>query len=318
MKIAILDAKTLGNDIDLTPIKMLGETIVYDLTAPDEIEERIQDVDVVLTNKVQLGSNNLKYAKNLKMIGLFATGFNNIDLEYAKNHGIGVANVAGYSTKSVAQHTFALLFYLLEQLTFYDNYVKSKAYAKSDTFAYIERPFYEIAGKTWGIIGMGAIGQEVARIAEAFGAHIIYYSTSGNNNGMPYEQVDFETILKTSDILSIHAPLNENTKNLIGYKELVKMKKTAILMNLGRGSIIEEDELAKALNEELIRGVALDVLAREPIGEENPLYRVKDTSKWVVTPHIAWASVEARTTLVQEVAKNIAAFFKGENHNRLV
>lgn len=317
INIVILDAKTLGNDIDLEPIKALGHTVIYELTDSSEVEERIRHANVILTNKVILGEHNLHRASQLKMIGLFATGFNNIDLEYAKKRGIGVANVAGYSTRSVAQHTFAMLFQLLEQLSFYDAYVKSKAYVKNDTFAYIEKSFYEIAGKTWGIVGMGAIGQEVARIAHAFGAEVVYYSTSGKNNEMPFKQVDFETILKKSDILSIHAPLNEKTYGLIGYKEICKMKNTAILMNLGRGNIIEEEGLAKALNEQCIRGAALDVLAKEPISENNPLYTV-DCSKWLVTPHIGWASIEARTLLVEEVAENIRFFFKGEQRNRLV
>lgn len=317
MKICVLDAKTLGEDIDLEPIKQLGEVRVFDLTAPDEVAERIKDVDVVITNKIHLYEKNLKDAKALKLIALFATGFNNIDTEYAAKRGIGVVNVAGYSTKSVAQHTFALLFNLLEQLSFYDHYVKSKEYVASDTFGYIARPFYEIAGKTWGIIGMGGIGKEVARIAEAFGCNILYYSTSGHNKHTGYTCVDLESLLKQSDIISIHAPLNDQTRNLIGYDEIVKMKKSAILMNLGRGRIINEVDLAKALNEDAIRGVALDVLSKEPIDKENPLYSV-DPSKWIVTPHIAWASVEARRTLVKEVAQNIEAFFRGEVRNRIV
>lgn len=317
MKICILDAKTLGEDIDLEPIKQLGEVRVFDLTAPEEVAERIKDVDVVITNKIHLYEKNLKDAKALKLIALFATGFNNIDTEYAAQRGIGVVNVAGYSTKSVAQHTFALLFNLLEHLSFYDHYVKSKEYVTSDTFGYIARPFYEIAGKTWGIIGMGGIGKEVARIAEAFGCNIIYYSTSGRNKDTGYTCVDLETLLKQSDIISIHAPLNDQTRNLIGYDEMIKMKKSAILMNLGRGRIINESDLAKALNENAIRGVALDVLSKEPIDEANPLYSV-DPSKWIVTPHIAWASVEARRSLVKEVAQNIEAFFRGEVRNRIV
>lgn len=317
MKICVLDAKTLGDDIDLTPIQAMGEVMIYDLTQPHEVAERVKDAHVVVTNKVQLGKKQLKDAKELKLVALFATGFNNIDLEYMKDRGIGVVNVPGYSTKSVAQHTFALLFNLLEHLAFYDEYVKTKSYANSNTFAYIAKPFYEIAGKTWGIIGMGAIGKEVARIAEAFGVHIIYYSTSGNNGRAGYTCVDLDTLLKESDIISIHAPLNEKTQNLIGYKEMSKMKKSALLMNLGRGGIIEEVELARALKENLIRGAALDVLKVEPIEQEHPLYDV-DPSKWIVTPHIAWASVEARDNLIGEVAANIEAFFKGEMRNRIV
>ena len=317
MKIVILDAKTMGEDIDLGPIKTLGEVEIYPLTEKEDVAKRIQDAEVVITNKVVLRESNLKTATSLKLIALFATGFNNIDLDYAASRGIGVVNVAGYSTQSVAQHTFAMLFHLLEQLSFYDSYVKEKDYTKSDTFAYIARPFYELTNKTWGIIGMGGIGKEVARLAEAFGTKVIYYSTSGNNKEAGYPCVSLDTLLETSDIISIHAPLNDKTKNLIGCKELEKMKKTAILINVGRGKIIDEEALAKALKENLIRGAALDVLAKEPIEANHPFYQV-DPSKWFVTPHIAWSSVEARRTLVQEVVLNIQAFTRGEKRNRIV
>lgn len=317
MKIVILDAKTLGADIDLTPIKALGEVEIYPLTEPEQVQERIQNAHIIITNKVVLNESNLKDASCLKLIALFATGYNNIDLDYAKARDIGVVNVAGYSTKSVAQHTFAMMFHLLEQLSFYDNYVKEKSYAESDTFAYIARPFYELSGKTWGIIGMGAIGKEVARLAEAFEARVIYYSTSGNNQQAGYPCVDLETLLQTSDIISIHAPLNDKTMHLIGEKELGQMKKSSLLINVGRGNIIDEQALVLALKEDWIRGAALDVLAEEPIACDHPLYEV-DSSKWFVTPHIAWASVEARRYLIEEVVRNIEAFLKGEKRNRLV
>lgn len=318
MKICILDAQTLGADIDLAPLKACGEVVVYPLTSLEEIGERVSDVDVIVTNKVLLNEQTLKTAKNLKLIALTATGFNNIDLDYVKSKGIGVANVAGYSTKSVAQHTFAMLFNILEQLNFYDQYVKTKAYAESPTFAHIAKSFYEINHKTWGIIGMGDIGKEVARLAEAFGAKVMYYSTSGKNNSINYKRVSLEELLGESEIISIHAPLNEQTYNLIGYQEIAKMKPQAILMNLGRGGIINEKDLARALDENLIRGAALDVLEKEPIDKENPLYHVKDNSKWLVTPHIAWASFEARTLLIEEVALNIQYFQQGKQRGRVV
>ena len=317
MKICILDAKTLGADLSLEPINKCGEVTIYDLTSPENVAERIKDADVILTNKVVLNESNLKNAKNVKLIGLFATGYNNIDVAYAKSKNIGVCNVAGYSTDSVAQHTFAILFQILEQLSFYDHYVKSKAYAKSDTFAYIERPFYEVTGKVWGIIGMGAIGRKVAEIATCFGAKVIYYSTTGQNNSVSYTRVSLDEILSQSDILSIHAPLNATTHNLIGYTALEKMKESAILLNLGRGGIVNEEELAKGLEANLIRGAALDVLEKEPIDENNPLFNVTDASKWLVTPHIAWASVEARELLVEEVVENIQAFARGIQRNRV-
>ena len=318
MKLVILDAKTLGSDISLKPFYALGEVTVYDLTKPEEVPERIEDATVVITNKVPLNRTNLKDAKNLKLIALTATRYNNVDLEYVKENQIAVTNVGGYSTNSVVQHTFALLLNLLEQLSFYDDYVKSKTYAKSDTFAYLGRPFYEIHGKVWGIIGLGTIGKEVAKVAKAFGASVCYYSTSGKNRQEEYNPVSLEELLKRSDIVSIHAPLNEHTDNLLTYKEMKLMKSNAILLNLGRGKIVNEEDLARILDEDAIRGAALDVLEEEPINEENPLYTVGNKGKWLVTPHIAWGSVEARTLLVDEVVKNIIAFEKGEERNRIV
>ncbi|MGL4344365.1 MAG: D-2-hydroxyacid dehydrogenase [Cellulosilyticaceae bacterium] len=318
MRICVLDAKTLGSDIDLSPLKALGEVEIYPLTSANQVVERIRGIDVIVTNKVVLGEAELSEAKTVKLIALTATGYNNVDLEYAKANQIGVANVAGYSTQSVAQHTFAMLFQILEQLSFYDEYVKSHAYEGNDTFAYIEKPFYEVCGKRWGIIGMGAIGQAVAKLAEAFGAEVVYYSTSGQNNSVGYQRLELEELLKSSDIVSIHAPLNEKTDNLIGYAQICQMKTSAVLLNLGRGKIVNEKDLAKALNEERIRGAALDVLEKEPIDANNPLYTVVDSSKWLVTPHIGWASVEARTLLIQEVAQNIRGFAAGEIRNRVV
>ncbi|MGL4738345.1 MAG: D-2-hydroxyacid dehydrogenase [Cellulosilyticaceae bacterium] len=318
MKICVLDAKTLGSDISLEPLRKVGEVTVYDLTDAHEIAGRIQGMDVVVTNKVILGEKELSAAPSVRLIALTATGYNNIDTIYAKANGIGVCNVAGYSTQSVAQHTFAILFQLLEQLSFYDHYVKSKGYASSDTFAYIEKPFYEVCGKRWGIIGMGDIGKAVAKLATAFGAEVVYYSTSGQNNSVSYQRLELAELLATCEIVSIHAPLNEKTQDLIGYEALKCMKKEAILLNLGRGHIVDEVALARALEENLIRGAALDVLAKEPIDEANPLYTVSESGKWLVTPHIGWASIEARTRLIEEVAGNIEAFAKGENRSRVV
>lgn len=319
MKLCVLDAMTLGADIDITPFEACGEVIVYDLTAPEEVEERIKDVDVIITNKVVLNESNLKHAKALKLITLLATGYNNIDTVYAKERGIAVANVAGYSTESVAQHTFAMLLHLVEHNSAYDTYVKSKRYASSETFTYIAWPFHELAGKTLGIIGFGAIGKAVARIGEAFGMKVIYYSTSGQNTcDATYSNVSLDALLEVSDVVSIHAPYNERTHHLIGYKEMSKMKPTAYLLNLGRGKIVVEEELARALNEDLIAGAALDVLAKEPIEADNPLFQVKNQDKLFITPHIAWASVEARRVLVKEVVDNIKAFERGEVRNRIV
>lgn len=316
LNIAILDAKTLGEDIDLSSFERIGKLSIYPVTKEDEIVERIKEQEIVIVNKVVLNAEKLQHAKNLKLICLTATGTNNIDLEYAKKNNIAVCNVAGYSTHSVAQHTFAMLFYLLEHLKYYDNYVVSGKFAQNDSFTHIAKPFYEIRDKTWGIIGLGNIGREVAKIAEAFGAKVIYYSASGRNNSDKYERVELDEMLAKSDIISVHAPLNAKTKNLIKYEQVKLMKKEAILINVGRGGIIEESGLARALKEDLIRGAALDVVEAEPIEANNPLLEV-DKEKVLITPHIAWASMEARKTLMEEVVMNIEAFLKGEVRNRV-
>ena len=317
MKLAILDAKTLGSDIDLSGFSQFGEVEIYETTKPEETLERVKDKDIVVTNKVVIDKNIMDNSPNLKLICVAATGVNNIDVEYAKKKGIQVRNVAGYSTESVVQHTFAMLFYLLESLRYYDDYVKSGEYAKSDIFTHLGKPFWEIRGKTWGIIGLGTIGRRVADVASAFGANVIYYSTSGVERKEKYPRVSLDELLKTSDIVSIHAPLNEKTKGLIGYEQIKLMKPTAYLLNLGRGGIVVEEDLAKALDENLIAGAALDVLEKEPITEDNPLLKIKNKEKLFITPHIAWTSVEARKTLVNEIIENIKAFLEGKDRNRV-
>ena len=319
MKICVLDAATLGADLDIKPFTECGEVIVYPLTSPKEVEERIKDVDVIITNKVVLNRTNLKDAKNLKLIALLSTGYNTIDIEYAKEKGIGVANVAGYSTQSVAQHTFAMLLHLVHHNGQYDEYVKSKQYASSEMFTFIAWPFNELSGKTIGIIGMGAIGNAVAKIAEAFGMNVIYYSTTGKNiSHERYRNVDLEELLKQSDVVSIHSPYSEKTHHLITYKEIKMMKNNAYLLNLGRGNIVVEDDLASAINDNLIAGAGIDVLSNEPIDMNNPLFKVKDQNKLFITPHIAWSSVEARNLLVREVTDNIHAISNGEERNRII
>ena len=314
--IVILDGQTLGN-LDFDELKEFGNVVNYDTTKPEEVIERIKDAHIVLTNKVVLNENNLKEAKNLELICETATGFNNIDIVYAKNNNIAVTNVAGYSTNTVAQHTFATVLSLYDKLSYYDDLVKSGEYAKSGLFTNVTNPFYELEGKTWGIIGLGAIGRRVAKIAEAFGVNVIYYSTSGKNSNSDYKRVEFNELLETSDIISIHAPLNDDTKGLINYDVLKKMKKNSILVNMGRGPIVIEKDLAKAIDEEIIAGAALDVFEVEPIALDNPLVSVKNKDRLVLTPHIAWASVEARNRLFKEVINNIKAFYNGEIRGRV-
>jgi lactate dehydrogenase-like 2-hydroxyacid dehydrogenase len=317
MKICILDAKTLGNDIDLSVFNKFGEVVIYDMTTQEQVVERIKDQEIIIANKVLLNESNLQYAPKVKLICITATGTNNVDLRYAKQRQIAVTNAAGYSTKSVVQHTFAMLFYVLEHLAYYDDYVKSGEYQKSDMFCHLDRSFSEIEGLTWGIIGLGTIGKSVAKIASAFGANIVYYSTSGSNNNQEYTRMDLERLLEVSDIVSIHAPLNPQTDNLLDYKRLYKMKKSAILVNVGRGGIVNEKDLAQILLEDRIAGAALDVLQKEPMTNDNPLLQNINSSKLFITPHIAWASAQARTRLIHEIVLNIEAFLSRRERNRV-
>ena len=314
--IVLLDGKTMGN-FDFNKLSELGNFENYELSTYEEAKERIKDAHVVITNKVVLDKGTLENAKNLELICEMATGYNNIDVEYAKSRNIGVTNVAGYSTDTVIQHTFAMLFNICNKLSYYDNYVKSGSYTKSDTFTHLEQTIMDIKDKTYGIIGLGQIGKGVAKIAEAFGTKVIYYSTSGRNSSDEYTQVTFDELLEKSDIISIHAPLNDKTNGLINYDAMKKMKKNAILINVGRGPIIVETDLAKAIDEELIAYVGLDVFAIEPMKKDNVLLSVKNKDKLLLTPHIAWASLDARTRLFNDMMENIRAFYNGENRNRI-
>ncbi len=309
MKIVFLDVKTIGEDIDLSGFDALGEVVKYPFSTPEEALERTVDADVIVLNKVEINEASIGNAKNLKLVCVTATGTNNLDKEYLAKRGIEWRNVAGYSTESVAQHTFALLFYLLEKMRYYDEYVKSEKYIGDTTFTHFANVFHEIAGKTWGIVGLGNIGRRVAEIAKLFGCRVIYYSTSGKNNNADYERVSFDEILAQSDILSVHAPLDENTKGLFDKVAFAKMKPSSIFINVGRGPIVVEQDLADALNEGVIAAAGLDVLAVEPMVETNPLRQIKNSEKLIITPHIAWASIEARTRLMQIICGQIKEYF---------
>ena len=308
MKLVFLDTKTIGEDIDLSAYDALGEVVKYGFSTLEEIPERVKDADVLIVNKIAINEQTIGTAKNLKLVCVTATGTNNLDKEYLKKRGIAWRNVAGYSTESVTQRTFALLFYLLEKLRYYDDYVKDEKYINDTVFTHFAEHFNEVNGKTWGIIGLGTIGRRVADIAKAFGAHVIYYSASGSPAQEGYEQVDFETLLATSDIVSVHAPLNEYTKDLMDREAFEKMKKTAIFLNLGRGPIVVEQDLYEALEIGEIAAAGLDVLCEEPMSETNPLAKIKDSKKLIITPHIAWASVEARNRLMQIIIEQIREF----------
>ena len=308
MKIVFLDAKTIGDDIDMSGFDALGDVVRYNFSTPEESLERTKDADVVIINKVEINEKTIGNADHLKLVCVTATGTNNLDKEYLAKRGIEWRNVAGYSTETVAQHTFALLFFLMEKLSYYDNYVKSEQYVGDVMFTHFSNVFHELNGKTWGIIGLGNIGRRVAEIAKLFGCRVIYYSTSGKNNNADYERVSFEELLAQSDVVSVHAPLDENTKGLMNYDAFSKMKKTAIFLNLGRGPIVVEQDLADALNEGLIAAAGLDVLSVEPMSAGNPLREIKDSVKLIITPHIAWASVEARTRLMEIICNQIKEY----------
>ncbi|MCR5607803.1 MAG: D-2-hydroxyacid dehydrogenase [Lachnospiraceae bacterium] len=315
MKLVFLESKSLGEDISLDKFNNLGDVVIYDNTMPEEIEERIKDADIVIANKAPLTGERLKNAANLKLICLTATGTNNVDFSYTNANNIVVTNVKGYSTNSVAQHTFAMMFYLLEKLHHYDTFVKSGEYENYEIFSYFNNYFSELYGKRWGIIGLGEIGLTVARIARSFGCDVCYYSTSGKNNNSEFNRAELDEILKTSDIVSVHSPLNADTLNLIGKNELSMMKKSAIIINVGRGGIIDEAALAEALNNGTISGAGIDVLTKEPIARDNPLNAIKDSTKLIITPHMAWATVEARKRLMDEVYANIEAYYDKKERN---
>ena len=305
MKIVFLDAATVG-DTSLAPIARLGELVCYDRSTPAEARERVGDCDVLIVNKVRVDSGLLDAAPALKLVCEAATGVNNIDVEACEKRGIPVRNVAGYSTDSVVQETFMHMLSLLGEAPYFDRQVKSGAYSRSGLFTDVSHPFIEITGKTLGIIGMGTIGQKVASVAAAFGMRVIYFSTSGTGHCKDYPCVDLDTLLAESDVVSIHAPLNARTQGLLKMAELRKMKPSAFLINMGRGGIVDEADLAAAVDEGVIAGAALDVFTVEPLPSDHPFLQVKHPERFRFTPHTAWASVEARERLVAIIADNIA------------
>ena len=309
MKIVFLDHKALDTVEAFEKLTELGEFTSYETTLTEETVERCKGKDVIITNKVLLTKEILEQLPDLKLICVSATGTNNVDIEYATEMGLVVKNVTGYSTNSVAQHTFAMLLSLTNNICFYDNFVKEGHYAASNFFMDISKTVYELKDKVFGIIGLGAIGKRVAAIAEAFGANVVYYSTSGKNYSSKYQRLELNDLLKISDVVSIHSPLNENTKNLIDKDTLKLMKQTAFLINTGRGDIVCEESLARAIDMEMIGGAAIDVYTNEPVLPDSPLLKIVNKEKIIFTPHNAWASVEARNILVERLIENIQSFF---------
>lgn len=307
-KIVFLDVKTVGNVPNLDLLGQFGLPEYYQTTTPGEVNERVKDAHIVITNKVVLNKVAIEQASQLELICVAATGTNNVDKVTAARLGIPVMNVANYSSNGVAQGTFALLLHLTNQVAYFDHYVKSGEYAKSDIFTNLDRTCRELSGKRFGIIGLGSIGRKVAKLALAFGAEVVYYSASGQTYQDPYQRLELDEFLGSCDVVSIHAPLNEQTANLITLDRLKRMKPSAILINAGRGGIVKEADLARALDQDLIAGAAIDVFEKEPVSTDNPLLKVKQPGKLVMTPHSIWASIEARTLLIEKVAANIQAF----------
>lgn len=315
MKLVVLERNSAGTDVDVSCFEKFGEVEYYPNTVAENTAQRVRDADIIMANKAPLNETTLKDAPNVKLICLLATGFDNVDLAYCKSRGIKVTNVVNYCTSTVAQHTLLLALALSEKLAFYDNYVKSGTYSTQDRFSNFDKAFYDLEGKTWGIVGMGTIGRRVAGLAKAFGCKVIFYSASGKSTCTDYERVEFDTLLQESDILSLHCPLSDRTRGLIDKDALLKMKETAILVNVARGPVVDTQALYDALIANQIAGAGLDVLEREPMTKDNPLAQIKDSTKLIITPHMAWASVESRTHMVQEVVKNIEAFLAGEDRN---
>lgn len=304
MKIVFLDAATMG-DVSFAPIRDLGDFVCYDTSTPEEALERVKDCEVLIINKVLVTKELIDAAPKLKLICESATGINNIDVDYAASKGIPVRNAVGYSTSSVVQTTFMQILSLLGEGPYYDECVKSGRYSRMNIFTDPTVSWTELEGKTIGIIGMGNIGSRVAKVAEAFGMNVCYFSTSGTGHCKEYPSLPLDELLSKSDIVSIHAPLNERTNGLIGSKELALMKPEAILVNMGRGGIVDEYALAEAIDNQTIAGAALDVFVKEPLPSENPLLKVKRKDRLRLSPHTAWASVQARERLVSQIAENI-------------
>lgn len=310
--IVVLDAKTVGENEVFQRFSEFGELRIYETTTKDERIQHIADATIIITNKVIIDSFIMDSCPQLQLVCLTATGMNNVDLPYAAQKGIVVKNVAGYSTESVAQHTFAMLLSLLHHTAYYKQFVESKTYSQQALFTHIGPGYWELKGKTWGIIGLGTIGRRVAEIAQVFGCNVQYYSTSGKNATSDYPQKDLQTLLQTSDIVSIHAPLNEQTLGLIGAKELSYMKKSAYIVNVGRGGIVIEEDLAQALHANTLAGACLDVMKQEPLDIQSPLLHSDLKEKLIITPHVAWISNEALDLLMKKVYGNVKEFINNK------
>lgn len=318
MKIVVLEALRIGSDVSFDGLKEFGELVVYPETnSYEEARARIADADVVIVDQFPMNEKSLGKTQRLKLITMTSTGTDFVDLAYTNARGIQVSNIRGYSTFSVAQHTVTMLLSLYEHLDFYNNYVKSGAYIGDTANTSFSRQFHDLSGKVWGIVGLGQIGSQVARIAEALGCEIIYFSPSGNPHSDRYECVSFETLLAKSDVISCHAPLSDKTREIFDAQAFRKMKTDAVWINAARGGLVVEEDLKEALLSGEIAGAGLDVLCEEPMRAGSPLSEILSLDNLIITPHIGWASVESRTKAIEEIYLNIQSFIKGEPRNRI-
>ncbi|MDP4117955.1 MAG: NAD(P)-dependent oxidoreductase [Bacillota bacterium] len=314
MKIAVLDSATLGDGVDMSVLEQFGKTKIYDMTPPEKVEERISEFDVVIINKVRLDGNNLKNALNLKLICVFATGYDNVDINYCRERGIAVCNVVGYSTHSVAQLTVTMALTLVTRIGEFTRYVENGGYSAGGIQNYLEPVFHEIDKMTWGIIGFGNIGKQVARVAEAMGCEVIINKRTPTDE---YECVSVDEVCKRADIISVHTPLTGQTRNLINRERIALMKKTAVLINVARGAVTDEEAIAEAILGRRIGGFAADVYSVEPFPKEHPFTKIMGFDNVCLTPHMGWGAYEARVRCLNETVKNINAFIKGEKRNRV-
>ncbi len=314
MKIVVLDRATMGFDIQINKLADFGELTVHDRCSPSDTKNYISDADAIILNKVKLTREILETAENLKLVCVFATGYDNIDINAAKEKGIAVCNVPGYSTDSVTLFTFATALALITHLREYNDFVTKGDYSKSRSANKIEPVYHELNGKTWGIIGLGNIGKNVAKVAKAFGSNVICYTRTQREN---YNCVDIDTLCKESDIISIHCPLTEKTKHLINKEKISLMKRNVIIVNEARGAVVCEDDIRDALKKEKIGGFGCDVYSEEPFTEEHPYFEIKHLDNVILTPHTAWASFEARSRCLDIICNNIKAFLCGDKSNRV-
>lgn len=316
MELVFLDRNSIGDDIDITIFNTFGKMTVYPFTEEKDVASRIAGKDIILTNKAKLNSATLRNS-TARLICLSATGADNVEVSYCSDHNIAVCNIKGYSTESVVQHTFTMLFSLKENIFRFHDYTRTGKYIDDTSFRHLTWQFHEIYGRNFGIIGMGTIGKRIADAASAFGCNIFYWSSSNQNRSDKYQRLEFEEMLRTCDIISIHSPLTSATYHLFGKEQFRMMKDDSIIINVGRGDIIDEEELACAIENKVIGGAAVDVLSKEPMSSESPLVRILDNPGFLMTPHIAWAAVEARERCIREIYNNIASFLKGKRRNRV-